>query len=125
MINGGAMLSFLRSLFTRRKLPPVEASRIPGYAIKTLKGDVPNPGTQPLREERPTVQRSDWLPPKGWRQPEKEMHSHQMPKLVLACMGDAEKAKRLALYELRRQPGMSFDVAVSSALQRLQVDRQR
>lgn len=118
------MLSFLRSLLTRRKQPPEEAPRIPGYAIKKLKGDVPNPGTQPIREARPPVQRSDWLPPKGWKPPEKEMHSHQMPKLVLACMGDAEKAKRLALYELRHQPGMSFDTAVLSALRRLQTDRE-
>lgn len=119
------MFYFFRSLFSRRKPEPVVGPRIPGFAIKTLKGEIANPGTQSVSGIRPSEQRLNWRDSDEWKAPGKIVHSAQMPKLVLACMGDAEKAKRLALFELSRRPGMSFDAAVSSALQRLRADRER
>lgn len=110
------MLSFFRSFLSRRKKPPVVGPSIPGYAIKTLKGQIPNPGTQCVSQTPLAVAPNISA---------KVIRSRQLPKLVLACMGDAEAAKRLVLHEMARQPGISIDGAVSAAIQRLELDRLR
>lgn len=119
------MFAFLRSLFSRRGGDSARhaGQKIPGYAIKTLNGSIPNTGNQPVSGIRPAVERSDWLPPKGWKPPAQSAQAGQMPALVLACFGDAAKAERLVRYELQRQPALSRPAAVLAALSRLEADR--
>lgn len=47
----------------------------------------------------------------------------QMKRLVTACRGDKEKARRLVEYERKRNPNIRTDVAIQNAFDRLEKDR--
>ena len=51
--------------------------------------------------------------------------SGDVRKLVALARGDAGRAERLVDYELKRDPTLSRDEAIRSAIERLEYDRTR
>ncbi|MDR5171420.1 hypothetical protein IHQ56_06280 [Methylobacillus flagellatus] len=47
----------------------------------------------------------------------------QMQRLVTACRGDKEKARRLVEYERKLNPNLRTGVAIQNAIDRLEKDR--
>lgn len=48
---------------------------------------------------------------------------HQMKRLVTACRGDKEKARRLVEYERKLNPNIRTGLAIQNAFDRLENDR--